>query len=105
LGQSSVLLPVVIRTLDDQCSFQLDALLDSGASGCYIDEGFVRARSLNFSPLARPLPVYNADGTVNEAGPVRKSPLIMGFDWLHKHNPSVDWRTGKISFDRCPPSC
>ncbi|KAI6099446.1 hypothetical protein EV401DRAFT_1878178, partial [Pisolithus croceorrhizus] len=34
-----------------------------------------------------------------------KSPLIVGFDWLHKHNPSVDWHMGKISFDRCPPSC
>ncbi|KIK14274.1 hypothetical protein PISMIDRAFT_25426 [Pisolithus microcarpus 441] len=45
LGQNSVLLPVVIRTLDDQRSFQLNALLDSGASGCYIDERFARAKS------------------------------------------------------------
>lgn len=129
LGQNSVLLPVVVQTLDDHRSFQLAALLDSGASGCYIDEGFARAKSLNLTPLPRSLPIYNADGTPNEAGPVHstvdlhlsisdhsetftcavtntgRSPLVIGFDWLHKHNPSINWRTGKISFDRCPPSC
>ncbi|KAI6094314.1 hypothetical protein F5141DRAFT_1016434, partial [Pisolithus sp. B1] len=73
LGQNSVLLPVVVQTLDDHRSFQLEALLDSGASGCYIDEGFARAKSLNLTPLPRSLPIYNADGTPNEAGPVRST--------------------------------
>ncbi|KAI6097015.1 hypothetical protein EV401DRAFT_1833053, partial [Pisolithus croceorrhizus] len=107
LGQNSVLLPVVIQTLDDQHSFQLDALLDSGASGCYIDKGFAWAKSLNLSSLPHLVPVYNADGSPNNITSlfpiILRSPLIMGFDWLC--NPSIDWQSGKVTFDSCPPSC
>ncbi|KAJ8581515.1 hypothetical protein M405DRAFT_716338, partial [Rhizopogon salebrosus TDB-379] len=31
--------------------------------------------------------------------------IIIGFDWLRKHNPLVDWRTGHIVFNRCPSPC
>lgn len=129
IGQNSVVLPVTLQTLDDRRRLQTEALLDSGATGCYIDMGYARAKSLNLNPLPYAIPVYNADGTPNEAGPIKytvelrlqirdheetlicavtntgKSPLIMGFDWLRKHNPLVDWRTGQIVFNRCPSSC
>ena len=34
-----------------------------------------------------------------------KSDIIIGFEWLRKHNPMIDWQSGSISFDRCPPTC
>ena len=34
-----------------------------------------------------------------------KCPLIIGFTWLHKHNPDINWRTGNIEFTWCPSEC
>ncbi|KAJ8590174.1 hypothetical protein M405DRAFT_710246, partial [Rhizopogon salebrosus TDB-379] len=31
--------------------------------------------------------------------------VIIGFDWLRKHNPLIDWCTGNIVFTRCPSPC
>ena len=35
----------------------------------------------------------------------QKSNLITGYTWLHKHNPEVDWETGKEEMTRCPWEC
>ena len=32
-------------------------------------------------------------------------PLILGHTWLKKHNPDVDWTTGAVKLNRCPPEC
>jgi ribosomal protein L16/L10AE len=26
----------------------------------------------------------------------------LGYDWIKNHNPSINWQTGSIDFDRCP---
>ncbi|KAJ8587818.1 hypothetical protein M405DRAFT_714825, partial [Rhizopogon salebrosus TDB-379] len=65
INQNSVVIPLQVSTLDDQRTFHLQGLLDSGATGCYIDEGFIRAKGINLEPLPRPIPVYNADGSHN----------------------------------------
>ena len=31
--------------------------------------------------------------------------LIIGYTWLKKHNPEIDWNTGEIEFTRCPSEC
>ena len=31
--------------------------------------------------------------------------MILGHNWLVKHNPEVNWKTGMIKFTRCPGSC
>lgn len=51
INQNSVVMPVTIGTLDDQRTFQLNALLDCGATGCYIEEGFAQAKGLNLESL------------------------------------------------------
>jgi hypothetical protein len=28
--------------------------------------------------------------------------LFLGYDWIKNHNPSINWQTGSIDFDRCP---
>ena len=34
-----------------------------------------------------------------------KQNLILGFSWLQKHNPEIDWQTQKITMSRCPDKC
>jgi len=34
-----------------------------------------------------------------------KSNSIIGYTWLHKHNPEVNWETGKVEIMRCPREC
>ncbi|VDC06456.1 unnamed protein product, partial [Peniophora sp. CBMAI 1063] len=31
--------------------------------------------------------------------------LILGTDWLHTHNPEVDWSKSRVDMTRCPPDC
>ena len=31
--------------------------------------------------------------------------MFLGYDWLVKHNPEVDWNKGIIKFTRCPRTC
>ncbi|KAI9462688.1 hypothetical protein HD554DRAFT_2027459, partial [Boletus coccyginus] len=57
-------------TLDDQQHFSLKALVDSGCTGFSIDFGFVKVKGLNAQPLTHPIPVYNADRTLNKAGSI-----------------------------------
>ena len=31
--------------------------------------------------------------------------IFLGYNWLVKHNPEVNWKTGTICFKRCPKTC
>ncbi|KIJ11492.1 hypothetical protein PAXINDRAFT_41819, partial [Paxillus involutus ATCC 200175] len=70
----------------------------------------------------RPIPVYNADGTLNQGGLIThyatlrmtighhseritfgvtnlgKSELFLGHEWLKHHNPSINWQTSSVKF-------
>ena len=76
-----------------------------------------------------PLRVYNADGTLNGSGSITEfvevrfsirdhaeimplavtdlgtTDVFIGYEWMKKHNPSVDWEKGTLTLDRCPLSC
>ena len=73
--------------------------------------------------------MLNIDGTRNQAGDIThfvsiiikigkhaeklwcavtclgKTPLILGHTWLRKHNPDVDWSSGKITLNKCSQEC
>ena len=34
-----------------------------------------------------------------------KAMMILGHDWLKKHNPEVNWTTGEVKMTQCPPAC
>jgi len=34
-----------------------------------------------------------------------KSNLIIGYTRLHKHNPKINWETGKVEMTKCPREC
>ncbi len=91
-------------------------LVDCGATSCFVDNDFVTSSSITTSPLEAPIPVRNADGSLNRGGPILSvidvflsTPLteeritlevtslagpfdiILGLPWLKRHNPLIDW--------------
>src|SRR3979490_1062867 len=64
--------PLKVQSVDTGPPLAIDALLDSGATGMFIDIEFVRAKRLKTRHLPRAIPVYNIDGTPNEAGSIKE---------------------------------
>ena len=109
------------------------ALLDSGCTRSSIDPTFVRINGLRTKPVEPPIPVRNGDGTINgyvkeyvevevgitdsdgtphrellELQVVKLSGLyniFIGYDWLERHNPVIDWTQQRLVFARCPDTC
>jgi len=48
------------------------ALLDSEATGSFIDRDFVHSKGINTRTLSRNIPVFNVDGSSNKAGQISK---------------------------------
>ena len=108
---------------------EIDGLVDSGATDQFVDEDYVQEQKLPRIKLERAIPVYNVDGTLNASGSITekcavtmryqdhyesvqffitrlgKKKLIVGHTWLRKHNPEIDWVTGKVRMARCPEEC
>jgi Retroviral aspartyl protease len=129
VGKDQMSVPVHLQTLDDGHILRVIALLDSGCTGSCIDKEFVRKNNIQTKKVPLPIPVYNADGSLNEGGPITefvevrmviqdhterihlavsnlgKTELFIGHEWLKKHNPNIDWRTSTLTFDRCPREC
>ena len=112
------------------CEFHnTPALLDSGANATFIDKAVAEWLGLMLEGLTNPIRVFNVDGSHNSAGDVThavnltvdflghreelraeltnlgKNSLILGYTWLKKHNPSIDWEKGTVKFHQCPRSC
>ena len=51
-------------------TIEVEALLDSGATGCFIDKSWALDRRLRLSKLVKPVPVLNVDGTRNQEGDI-----------------------------------
>lgn len=96
------------------------ALLDSGAGDVFIDNAFARKHGFQLKPLLCPIPVFNVDHTPNKDGQIThytwldldikgtKIPtrvyasnlggesIILGFPWLQRVNPAINFRTGDM---------
>ena len=107
-------MPVEIGTTDTSELHSVKALLDSGATRSFIDRDFVHSKGINTRTLSHNIPVFNVDGSPNEAGQISevvdvllcykthsermllavsrlgKQSLILGYNWLKNHNPKVD---------------
>ncbi len=105
---------------------QTEALVDSGATSLFIDKHYVEKNHLVTNKLATPYDVKNADGTPNVAGQIKEyvraymeigthktvhylfvtqlgdRDIMIGYSYLYKHNPEIDWRSGEWEFSRCP---
>src|SRR5258705_10135225 len=98
------------------------ALLDSGSSHSFVNEAFATNNRLKFSYLPNPIPLKMFDGsTPSNVSKKVQMPitfstgethhleffvtnldenysLVLGYDWLARHNLSIDWTETKIMF-------
>jgi len=125
----SIILPIEVSTTDTSKVHSIKALLDSKATGNFIDRDFVWMKGINTWSISRPILVYNVDGSPNEAGWISevvdvvlrykihsertllavsslgKQNMILSYTWLKDHNPEVNWQTGEVQMNQYPPRC
>jgi Retroviral aspartyl protease len=123
------MLTVGLKTIDSHAMVEVEVLLDIGATGLFINRMLVQGNGICMRKLKHPVIVYNIDGTVNKGGSITeevtlimsyqghkeraifkvcdlaKTNLIIGCNWLHKHNPNIDWKTGEVKMNCCPREC
>jgi hypothetical protein len=66
----SLLVNVEIESTDTMVKRCTQALIDCGATGCFIDIEWAKLNNIPTHPLSKPIPVYNVDGTANDASAI-----------------------------------
>ena len=116
INENSLTIPLKIKTEEE--IVETNALLDSGAGGKFIDQNYAKNLNLSLKTLDKPIPAINVDGTLNKKGTIKhyvnlkieifgqpqtvrllitglgKQKILLGFPWLQKNNPIIDWQTG-----------
>jgi Retroviral aspartyl protease len=122
-------LNIGIKVADMHAMIEVEVLLDSGAMGLFINHALVQNNSIATCVLNHSIPVYNIDRSLNWGGIITeevtlimsyqghqekavfaicdlgKASLIIGYTWLCKHNPDIDWENGKVHMTHCPKEC
>src|ERR1700692_1566885 len=98
------------------------AMIDSGASASFIDQDFVKSKSLSTNAKSNPFKVSLADGKlaqqslVSHETPTELSigqhqetlalnvtkisyPVMLGIDWLKTHDPWIHWSSHQVTFN------
>ena len=63
--EKEVSVKVAVQTVDTHVKMEVDALLDSGATGLFINCALVRNNAIPMRKLEHPIKVYNIDGMEN----------------------------------------
>ena len=96
-------------------------MIDSGATGLFLNSTYAQKHHMNIRPLQHPIKLYNIDGSLNCAGSIThsvrlmtqvdKNPpqlleflvtnlgnedIILGLPWLRRVNPNIDWKEGRL---------
>jgi len=124
-----VWIKVGLEKLESHEGIVVKALLDSGATGLFMDTTFAREKGFKIDKIKNPLLVKNVDGTVNVGGAITyqvkcniffkehvervrmdvcnlgKIEVILGMPWLATHNPEIDWEKGEVKMTRYLPIC
>ena len=66
IQNQTITLPIVIFV--DTVEIEVNALLDCGATGCYIHQAFMKSVNILLIPTPHPIWVRNIDGTDNKSG-------------------------------------
>jgi hypothetical protein len=125
----SLTVDVEIESMDTVVKRCTQALIDCGATGCFIDIEWAKLNNIPTRLLTNLIPVYNVDGTANDAGAITdianmilryeqhsertqlavtrlgKQSLILGYNWLRNHNPEINWQTKDVKMSHCPLQC
>jgi hypothetical protein len=66
----SLAVDVEIESTDTAVKRCIQALINCSATGCFIDIEWAKLNNVPTHPLTKPIPVYNVDGTANDAGTI-----------------------------------
>jgi len=118
-----------LKRVDNHKGISVKVLLDSGATGIFVDKKFVEKNSFKLKKLERPVRIRNIDRIGNSGGLVTyeievnmyyqehvermrldvcdlgKTEVILGMPWLAAHNPEMNWETREVKMTRCPVQC
>jgi len=124
-----VWLNIGVEKIDTHEGIVIKALLDSGATGMFMDRQTAARHGFKLQKLERPLVIRNVDGTNNSGEAIThqvecnvfykghmermrmdvcdlgKTEVILGMPWLVAHNPEINWETREVKMTRCPPLC
>ena len=107
----------------------MEALLDGSATRLVISLEFARKQRFKLKKMEKPIYMRNVDSLFNKERPIehmvkvniyyqehrermeidvirgQKWSIILEMLWLARHNPKIDWKTGKVRMTRCPEKC
>ncbi len=116
---------VQIETLENQTQLSTKVLVDSGCTSSAINRMFVEKHNILTHATAVPITIYNANRTRNQGGSITKyaeicltigdhseridlammelgdRQIFFGHNWLSRHNPIINWKTGGLTFAQC----
>ena len=122
-----VQLNIGVEKVDMHKSVTVKVLLDSSATGMFMDKKIVARHGFRLQKLERPVTVRNVDGTNNSGGAIThqvkvnvyyknyvermridicdlgRTDVILGMLWLQAHNPEINQETREVKMTRCPP--
>ena len=123
IENKSMTIPILLSSKQNgKKNVETKALLDTGAGGKFIDQKFVLRENIRTHKLAKPITVYNVDGTENKTGTITqyvdvnlqignrttatkllvtglgRQKIILGFPWFEEQNPEINWETGTLTW-------
>jgi len=88
VGPNSLYLRVEIESTENQRKYGVRALVDSGATGLFIDREYVKSNQVPTTKLPQPIPVFNVDGTANTEGSiVEVAELLLRYNGHSERSP------------------
>ena len=117
----SLVIKVEIQTTDIAEVKSGPVLVDCRATSKFMDRNYVERNRLTTWKLRHAIPVFNVDGSPNEAGSITeivdailcyeghmkctsftvaslgKQDIILGFTWLQEHNLEINWWTWEVA--------
>jgi len=120
---------VGLEKLENHKGVVVRVLLDSGATGPFMDITFAQEKRFKMEKLKKPLLVRNVDGMVNVGEAIiyqveyniffkghmerarmdvynlGKTEVILGMPWLVAYNPEIDWEKEKVKIIYCLSIC
>ena len=118
-----------LEKLENHEGVAVKALLDSGATGLFMDTAFAKRKGFKIEKLKNPLLVRNVDETENVGEAIThqvecnmffkehvervrmnmcnlgKTKVILEIPWLAAYNPEIDWEKEEVRMTCCPPIC
>ena len=94
---------ILVRVQGPVNTIEVKALLDSSATGCFVDKSWALDRHLQLSKLVKPVPILNVDGTRIQEGDITHYVLLILKSGFCCSGPRGQKSCGNLS--RCSSYC